>query len=615
MLDQKIVVVLGLLPYFWLSVNSCEFTRSVLALETKLEQKSDWAQPDTMTLRSEVDAINPPVLLAQQSIPLPPDRPAPLPQTPQNLEPLPDPSDLLPISPDNLPSSSPSLPDSAIETVNVLQFNLEGNTVFTDDQIAEVLSPFLNRPITFLELLEARDAVTQLYVDAGYITSGAFIPADQVVDSGIVTLRVLEGRLADIQVEGNQRLQTGYIISRIALASGPPVNVDEILQALQLLQLNPLIANISAELVTTIRPGENSLIVRIQEANTFELDAQLNNYENPLLETFQQIVEISEKNLTGYGDTFNFRYQHAGLSNVVEFNYVFPISPHNTQIEFGYSYSGSEILEEPFDLIAPQSESHTWQLGVRHPIYETPRDRITLGLQLEQRSSQSYIEPAGVSRIPFGFPGTGATEDGFTKITALQFSQEWQRQDSNRLLSLESRVRLGTSWLGATTNTSPDEPETEFLMWQGQALWLQQFDPNWLLVTRAAGQISDRPLVASELFGLGGIGNVRGYRKDQILADNGLIASVELRTPVLDWPEQNAIGIISPFFDYGYAWNNDGQSLEQQNLASIGAGFIFQIEDNFTARLDYAVPLVNTSDIGNTWQESGFLFGINIRLF
>ncbi|NEQ44740.1 MAG: ShlB/FhaC/HecB family hemolysin secretion/activation protein [Leptolyngbya sp. SIOISBB] len=309
------------------------------------------------------------------------------------------------------------------------------------------------------------------------------------------------------------------------------------------------------------------------------------------------------------------RYQHAGRSNVIEVDYAFPMSPRNTQVEFGYSYAASEIVEEPFGLIAPQSEAHTWQLGIRHPIHETTRDRVTLGLQLEQRSGQSYIEPAGLSRIAFGFPGTGATENGFTRITALQFSQEWQHQVPNQLLSLESRFRLGTSWLGATSSSNPDEPEAEFLMWQGQALWLQQLNPHWLLVTRAAGQIADRPLVASELFGLGGVGNVRGYRKDQILADNGIIASVELRTPVLDWPEQNAIGIISPFLDYGYAWNDDSQSLRQQTLASVGAGFIFQIEDNFTARLDYALPLVDTFDIGNTWQESGFSFGINIKLF
>ncbi|MEM9117722.1 MAG: ShlB/FhaC/HecB family hemolysin secretion/activation protein [Cyanobacteria bacterium P01_F01_bin.56] len=615
MLEHKITAALSLLPYLILVSSSPGFTYSPQVQHKSAELRTDLEPTDLVVPSLGFTATSSPLLLSQQTLPLPPDRPAPLPQIPDNLEPLPDPSELLPVSPEGLPDNSFPLPDEITETVNVSQFELQGNTVFTDEQILTVLAPFLNRPLTFLELLEARDAVTQLYVDAGYITSGALIPADQIIDSGIVIISILEGKLADIKVEGNQRLKPEYIQSRIALASGPPINIDALLQALQLLQLDPLIDSIAAELVTTPNPGENSLVVRIQEAETFALDVQLNNYENPLLSTFQQAVEASEQNLTGNGDTLKVRYQHADRSNFIELDYNLPVSPHNTQIDFGYSYGNSEIVEAPFNLIAPQSESHTWEVGVRHPIVETVQDRVTLGFHLEQRSNQSFIQPPGLPRIPFGFPGTGATEDGFTRITTLKFSQEWQNQTPNHLLLLESRFRLGTSWLGATTSSNPNEPETEFFVWQGQALWLQRLHSEWLLVTRAAGQVADRPLVASELFGLGGVGNVRGYRKDQILADSGLIASIELRAPILDWPEQNAIGIISPFLDYGYAWNDDGQFLDQQSLASIGAGFIFQIDDDFIARLDYALPLVNTSETGNTWQESGFLFGINIRLF
>jgi hemolysin activation/secretion protein len=527
---------------------------------------------------------------------------------------LPDPAELLPSVEDILPDRGDA-PEAAVETVIVQRFNVEGSTVFSDAQLQAVLSAYLDRPLTFRDLLMARDAVTNLYVSQGYITSGAFIPVDQVIEDGIVTLQVLEGQLADIKVEGTQRLKPEYIRSRIGLIAGPPLNIDELLETLQLLQLNPAIDKLSAELVATPSPGENTLLVQVEEADTFALKVQLNNYENPLLSTFQQVVEVSEVNLTGYADTLDVRYQHADRSHVVELDYELPVSPHNTTVDLGYSFTSSEIVEDPFALIAPQSEAHTWEVGLRHPIVETPSDRVTLGLHLEQRISQSYIEPEGLSRVRFGFPGTGATEDGFTQLTVLQFSQAWQHQTSNQLVVLDSRFRLGTSWLGATGSSVPDDPGNEFLVWQGQALWLQQLNPNWLLVTRAAGQFADRPLVASELFGVGGVGSVRGYRKDRILADNGFVASLELQTPLLTWPEANAVGTIAPFFDYGYGWNSDNQFLREQSLASIGAGFILQIDNRFTARLDYALPLINTSDSGNTWQESGFLLGINMQLF
>lgn len=546
-----------------------------------------------------------------------PDRPNPLPDIPENLELLPAPSEILPFLPESAPDESSTFPEAVTGTdvVIVQRFNVQGSTIFSDQQFEELLSPFLNRPLTFTELLQAQNAITDLYVSQGYITSGAFIPAGQVIDDGVVTLQVLEGQIADIRVEGYQRLKPEYVRSRVALTAGPPLNIDELLQALQLLQLNPVIEKISAELISTQNPGENSILIQIQESKSLSLNVQLNNYENPLIGTFQQVIDIQERNLLGYADALNVRYQHAGESSVYEVGYEFPVSPRNTIVALEYSFTDSEIIEYPSSLIAPQSEVHMWTVGIQHPILETVNDRITLGLSLEQRSSQTYIQPEGFPRLPFGFPGTGATENGFTRTTVLQFSQDWQHQTSNQLINLNSRFRLGTSWLGASSNSDPEAPTSDFLAWQGQALWLQRLNPNLLLVTRAAGQVADRPLVISELFGLGGIGSVRGYRKDQIIADNGLLASLELQAPLIRWPEENVVGTIAPFFDYGYVWNSDNQPLSETSLVSIGAGLIFQIGDRFTARLDYALPLINTANTGNSWQESGFLLGIDLQLY
>lgn len=553
--------------------------------------------------------------IAQVPVPvLPNDRPDPLPEVPEEIEPLPPPEELLEFPAPSLPDSEmPSVSESE-EVVTVRQFEVLGSTVFTEAEFATALVSFLNRPLTFEDLLEARDTITQLYVDRGYITSGAFIPADQIVEDGIVTLQVLEGQVAEINVEGSDRLQPGYIESRLAIASSPPLNIQELLEGLQVLQLNPVIETISAELVATPQPGENDLIIQVQEADTFSLDIQLSNAESPLLETFQQRIIAKEENLTGYGDSLELTYQHAGRSDLIEVDYQLPISPHNTILGLNYTYTDTEVLEEPLSLISPRSAAHTWEIGISHPLIETPQDNVSLSLSLGQRFGQSYIQPPGLPEIRFGFPGSGATEDGLTQLTVLEFGQEWQHRTSNQLLFVDSRFRLGTNLLGATGSSEPTDPSPEFFAWQGQALWLQRFASDWLLVMRAAGQVSDRPLVSSELFSLGGINSVRGYRKDEVSADSGVVASLEVQAPILRWPEQDAIAFIAPFVDYGFVWNQDDQFIQDQSLAAIGTGLIFQISDNFTARLDYALPLIDTDSDGDTLQESGFLFVINLNL-
>jgi hemolysin activation/secretion protein len=55
------------------------------------------------------------------------------------------------------------------------------------------------------------------------------------------------------------------------------LNQKRLLEALQLLQLNPLIQNISAELAAGTRPGTSVLEVNVTEAKTFNTQLVADN--------------------------------------------------------------------------------------------------------------------------------------------------------------------------------------------------------------------------------------------------------------------------------------------------------------------------------------------------
>jgi hemolysin activation/secretion protein len=149
-----------------------------------------------------------------------PEPPAP---EPAPLPPLPSPDELLqPPDTEGVPSPLPSAPSSGEETITVSRFDVVGSTVFSDAELAAITAPYTNRPITFNDVLEMRSAITQLYVEQGYITSGAIIPPQTFEEGGVATIQVIEGRLEDIEVLGNQRLHSGYISRRIAVGTTPP---------------------------------------------------------------------------------------------------------------------------------------------------------------------------------------------------------------------------------------------------------------------------------------------------------------------------------------------------------------------------------------------------------
>ena len=152
-------------------------------------------------------------------------------------------------------SQAPSLnPENIPGTIILKGFEIIGNRVIPEAEIDSLLEPYLLRRISFVELFEVQQVITQLFVERGYLTSGAYIPPQKIQDR-IVRVEIIEGSLEEIKIYGLKHLRPGYVRERLAAATQPPLNRQKLLNALQLLQLNPRIANISAELSQGINPG------------------------------------------------------------------------------------------------------------------------------------------------------------------------------------------------------------------------------------------------------------------------------------------------------------------------------------------------------------------------
>ena len=80
-----------------------------------------------------------------------------------------------------------------------------------------------------------------------------------MADNGTVTLRVVEGKVGEINVNIQGRLNENYIKSRLEKATTAPLNQEKLLSALQLLQIDPLVKTLSAELSSGVRPDTSRL--------------------------------------------------------------------------------------------------------------------------------------------------------------------------------------------------------------------------------------------------------------------------------------------------------------------------------------------------------------------
>ncbi|WP_346292883.1 ShlB/FhaC/HecB family hemolysin secretion/activation protein, partial [Sphaerothrix gracilis] len=316
---------------------------------------------------------------------------------PQDLDPSPQEEPFEELTPlptlppvEDLLGPQPAVPDEELgittdeTTVVIERFEVEGSTVFSEVELAAVTAPYTQRPLTFTEILQARSAVTQLYVDNGYVTSGAIFPPQQL-QNGVATIQVIEGRLEQISVSGTRRLSPDYISSRLGIGATSPLNVNRLLERLQLLQLDPLIESISADLQAGTQPGTNLLVVSVIEADSFDVTYTLDNNRSPSVGSVRHQLQAEERNLLGLGDSLRLGYSTTEGSDGIDLAYTLPLNPRGGTARFTFSSTDSRVIEVPFDILEIEAESRFYELTLRQPVVQKPTQEVALGLTLSHQ--------------------------------------------------------------------------------------------------------------------------------------------------------------------------------------------------------------------------------------
>jgi hemolysin activation/secretion protein len=490
--------------------------------------------------------------------------------------------------------------------VFVQRFVVEGNTVFSDEDLATLMASFTARVITSDELLEARDRITLHYIENGYINSGAVVPDQQVVD-GIITLQVIEGGLTTLAVTGNDRLRDGYISSRIRLGAAAPLNVSRLQQGLQVLQENPLIDRINAALAPGKRPGESELSVDVVESRPYQLRLIADNHRSPSVGAEQATMVGEHLNLTGRGDLMRGSVSLTeGLENYFA-EYRLPVTARDTELGLYIEATNSDVVESPFDVLDIKSDSKTLGLLLRHPVYRVPGEELGIGLVFERKWSETEL-------LGSKFSFAEGVVNGESDVSVLRFTQDWLRRSRDRVLAARSAFSFGLDILDATDNAT--KPDGEFFHWLGQFQWAERLgNTSTEIIFRADTQLTNDPLLPMEKFVVGGVDTVRGYRENQLVRDNGVVGSLELRIPVLPKQTGELSLRAAPFVDVGRSWN-DRSTSGDKNIASAGLGLLVDYK-RLSARLYWAHAFedIDNGSLDDDLQDDGVHFSVSYSAF
>jgi hemolysin activation/secretion protein len=498
--------------------------------------------------------------------------------------------------------------------VFVREIRVVGNTVLPPEEIAAVVAPYVNREVTWEDLEALRVALTLLYVGRGYFNSGAILP-DQTVTEGTVTYQIIEGRLTDIEVEGNRWFRPGYLRRRLALGTGPPLNVNALQEQLQLLLEDPRIRRLNADLKPGLRPGEATLTAIVEERLPYKVWFTIDNYQAPSVGAARGIVTLEHQNLTGWGDVLTFRYGRSeGLNPLFDIRYAVPVTPYDTTLSFQYRKNSFTVIAEEFRALDITSDSEIFTLGVRQPIYRTPTTEVAIELIGERLSLNTTLlgEP---------FDLTPGARKGESVVTAIRVAQEVVHRTQNQVVAARSRMSFGTDWLGATVRNG-DQPDSHFFAWLGQFQAVRQFAPlGTQAIFRADLQFAHERLLVLEQMAVGGRYSVRGYRENTFVRDNAFVTSLEVRVPLVrnrSWADYLQ---LAPFVDYGRAWATLPPVDKPLDIASVGIGLRWGVtipalvEIRPQLEVYWGYPLRDMKTTGGDIQDKGVHFQFVLGFF
>lgn len=446
-------------------------------------------------------------------------------------------------------------------TVNAFAF--VGHSVFPDSMLKRVLEHFIDLQLNLYDLNRAADAVTRFYRDNGYPIARAIIPA-QKVEKGVVRIEVIEGRIANIAVAGNERYSADTITARAAGLSGSELITLPRLER-GLLLMNDL-PGLTAR--ATLQPGaefgSTDMLIRADE-KWFNASLSLDNRGRREVGEYRVDAAFDLHNPLTLGDQLNLRLIQSehNLLTYLRVGYSLPLGADGMRL--GATLSRTEYtIGGPFAALGIDGDVTNADINWSYPWIRSRGRNMVFNASL--RRTDSTQRTLGVQ-----------TTDNSITIASVGVFNNWIHGDS-------SSTNLSASVSGnGRKNPVGTRQDAQFGKLEIDANHLRAASKTWDLYLRGNFVVSRDALADTERFGIGGPDSVRGYRASELRGDRGWVGTMELRRQFV---VGNIVGVGHVFGDAGSIKARGFGGTDQ--LRSIGAGVSVFPHRNLRAKVEYA---------------------------
>ncbi len=473
---------------------------------------------------------------------------------------------------------APQAPRSGADTLRFLvrEIRFTPSALLKPEELEAIARDFRDRQLTLTELRGLAERVNALYKSKGIVTAQAVIPPQDVSD-GIVQVRLVEGRVGKLNVEGNASTREGYVTSRLGLKPAELIDLQR-LEAAIVRYNRTNDTQMRAELKPGAEFGTTDVYATLTEPARQELRLSLDNSGSPSTGRWREGLSYTNRSLIGYRDELTASASASDGHHGKSLGYSVPFNTWGGRLSYAYYDDSTSIRHGPLQSLNITGESTANVLSARQPLVVEEKVQFDLLAGAKRRISSNFVDTVFLQRTVTADQNLGG-EFQYTSGGSYwlgNFTRAWGHAET--IVSNEYRIDRG--------NLRYTQELPRGLSFRGSLNW--QSSPQ-------------QQLASSEEFFIGGEGSVRGYDVGAFSGDHGYTLNMELHHPLLAAKagENGLSGTqLTGFFfaDYGitYPFRPPNTGLRPyERLSSVGWGVNAALGQHWSGRVTLAYGLTD----------------------
>jgi len=442
---------------------------------------------------------------------------------------------------------------------------------------------------TINQLQQIATGLADDYHHAGLILAQIIVPAQEIHD-GVVELRVLEGKLEAVKVEGNHHNRSGALAAPFSSLIGQSFEQRATDAALLRLTEYPGLS-VFGVVTPGTAVGSSDLVLRVQREQPIEVNLGLDNFGNKLSGEDRGNIALAWNSPLGLGDRLSVFGLHALTTGDSDAHTTYGGADY--RIPFFAARSAVDVSYSVNDYAVGQSLGITGRvytgLFTFHQEFYRSRAGVVYG-ELSVADKRADIT------FPTGGPGEEHVDD-FSALFGTRFSD-----GAHGFNDLSVSFLHGTVASPGAGEVLPRKGEDTSYDLVAYHLQRQQALIRYMtLVGTVGGQWSSNALSTLDQLALGGPTSARAFEVAAYVADEGTYGSLELLIgapgfashPAFSGKNWGDLLQLSFFGDIAHGQTNAGAAgqatvFAPETMKDWGVGLQFNLPDRVYARVSWA---------------------------